>query len=358
MNKKDIQDDDQVIDVESISVVEKDIEILPDDLENRIKIIKKQNNALMMIMDELLELNIDYGIVPGVDKPFLWKTGAQQLGLVFKLRPVFTIISPEIDWNKDPIFVKYEVKCQIFNKETGVFLGEGMGACNNYERKYKYYWEYPENGEKYRAVFEDPLDKQNTLLKMAEKRAQVNAVLTVTGASRLFTQDDDLVPPQNNKGKGKNRKVEALDDPGEYIVPFGFSKGEKLKDVNDSTLKWASGLNPSNKQGAELKANALKFLEIKNGNGKNNNGSSDNNNEAAKSNETTTKRELTDREKEIEEIIGDNKESKKDLYDYLSYFKVKKIDDLSDGQYEDLKNLLKQINSSNFDPGNISLPFE
>lgn len=165
----------QVIDVSNVPVGREEIEILPDDLDGRINIIKKQNNALMKIMDELLEPEVDYGTVPGVDKPFLWQSGAQQLGLVFKFRPVFEIINSTIDWNRNPIFVSYEVKCQLYNKETGVFLGEGVGSANNYERKFKYYWKYPKNGEKYREVFEDPLDKQNTLLKMAKKRAYVDA---------------------------------------------------------------------------------------------------------------------------------------------------------------------------------------
>ena len=38
-------------------------------------------------------------------------------------------------------------------------------------------------------------DLWNTVVKMAEKRARVDAVLAVTGASALFTQDVEDVPP-------------------------------------------------------------------------------------------------------------------------------------------------------------------
>ncbi|ADQ13572.1 phage recombination protein Bet [Halanaerobium hydrogeniformans] len=60
--------------------------------------------------------------------------------------------------------------------------------------------------------------------------------------------------------------------------------------------------------------------------------------------------ELTDREKEIKKLIGSNKDLRKDLYSYLKEIKEKEkldkdknisIDDLSDSQYKQLKNILK-----------------
>ena len=59
--------------------------------------------------------------------------------------------------------------------------------------------------------------------------------------------------------------------------------------------------------------------------------------------------ELSDREKEIKKIVGDNKDLRKDLFTYLKEVKEKEgldkdkhisIDDLSDGQFKQLKNIL------------------
>jgi len=59
--------------------------------------------------------------------------------------------------------------------------------------------------------------------------------------------------------------------------------------------------------------------------------------------------ELSGREKEIKEIVGDNKNLRKDLFTYLREVKEKEgldkekhisIDDLSDGQFKQLKNIL------------------
>ncbi|SDD29765.1 phage recombination protein Bet [Halanaerobium congolense] len=59
--------------------------------------------------------------------------------------------------------------------------------------------------------------------------------------------------------------------------------------------------------------------------------------------------ELSEREKEIKEIVGENRNLRKDLYTYLREVKEKEgldkekhisIDDLSDGQFKQLKNIL------------------
>jgi phage recombination protein Bet len=59
--------------------------------------------------------------------------------------------------------------------------------------------------------------------------------------------------------------------------------------------------------------------------------------------------ELSEREKEIKEIVGDNKDLRKDLFTYLKEVKEKdgldkekhlSIDDLSDSQFKQLKNIL------------------
>jgi len=59
--------------------------------------------------------------------------------------------------------------------------------------------------------------------------------------------------------------------------------------------------------------------------------------------------ELSEREEEIKKIVGDNKNLRKDLFTYLRDVKEKEgldkdkhisIDDLSDGQFKQLKNIL------------------
>jgi hypothetical protein len=74
-------------------------------------------------------------------------------------------------------------------------VGSGVGSCSTLESKYRYKKDYQT-----KAKYENPdiADVYNTCLKMAKKRALVDATLTATGASDFFTQDveDGGIPPE------------------------------------------------------------------------------------------------------------------------------------------------------------------
>ncbi len=118
----------------------------------------------------------DYGIIPGGNKPTLFKPGAEKLNAVFGLSPLVEINNRIEDW--DASFVAYEVKVTLLNKRTQMIEAEGVGSCNSRERKYKN---------------QDAANVANTILKMAKKRALIDATLSATRASGMFTQDlEDL----------------------------------------------------------------------------------------------------------------------------------------------------------------------
>lgn len=118
----------------------------------------------------------DYGIIPGGSKPTLFKPGAEKLNAVFGLSPLVEINNRIEDW--DSGFVAYEVKVTLLNKRTQGIEAEGVGSCNSRERRYKN---------------QDAANVANTILKMAKKRALVDATLSATRASGMFTQDlEDL----------------------------------------------------------------------------------------------------------------------------------------------------------------------
>ncbi|HEX9996444.1 MAG TPA: hypothetical protein VGB45_04815 [Abditibacterium sp.] len=118
----------------------------------------------------------DYGIIPGGSKPTLFKPGAEKLNAVFGLSPLVEINNRVEDW--DASFVAYEVKVTLLNKRTQGIEAEGVGSCNSRERRYKN---------------QDAANVANTILKMAKKRALIDATLSATRASGMFTQDlEDL----------------------------------------------------------------------------------------------------------------------------------------------------------------------
>lgn len=220
--------------------------LLTIDWEARIQEAKMQNDGLMKLMSELLKDGVDYGKVKGVARPFLHQPGAQQLALVFQFAPKFVLISSTIAFERDPIFISYEFKCELYHRDRGTFLGEGVGAANNYERKYRYRTDYK---TREKVDFEDPLDYQNTILKMAKKRAYVDAICNVTGASRLFASEEDLLEP-TTPGEGNGEKG----DPGETLVPFGKNKDKPLKELSTPDIQWLMSKAKSDKLKADCEA--------------------------------------------------------------------------------------------------------
>jgi len=297
------------------------VDILPPDIMERIEEAKKQNQALMLLMKELLQEGVDYGRVKGVPKPFLHQPGAQQLCLIFKMRPVFEKIDSILDFDREPAYISFEYKCKLYHRESDMFLGEGVGSANSYERKYRYLKDGTE--------VKDPLDKQNTLVKMAKKRAFVDAVLNVTGASRLFTQDEDLMDEYDVEQTTENGKQ----DPGEVVLTFGKHKGKKLKDIPDHYLQWVA----KNSKDEKMKKTAQEYL--------NNKQKSNGTNQKPK-NGKKPERELTEREKEIKDLIDNDTEKRQIVIDFLrtianSEGKEKiSIDELSDDEYAELLALI------------------
>jgi hypothetical protein len=189
-----------------------------------------QTTAIQQCMSAVMKVDEHYGTIPGTPKPSLWQAGADKLLLLFWLRPEFTTM----DRTVTPELIMYEIKCTLKHRRTGEEWGEGMGACNSMEKKYSHQtkvkicprcampaiirgkeeygggWLCFKKKEGCGAKFLDDdtaitdqagqtaaagvADLQNTILKMAAKRAKVAAVLAATAASDIFTQDlEDLV---------------------------------------------------------------------------------------------------------------------------------------------------------------------
>jgi len=122
-----------------------------------------------------------YGTVPGCGaKMVLLKPGADVLAMTFRLVPQFAVTRADLpDGHRE-----YDVTCSMFSA-GGVMLGQGVGSASTMEKKYR----YRKDMDGKRAENEDIADCYNTVLKIAKKRAHIDATLTVTGAADLFTQD-------------------------------------------------------------------------------------------------------------------------------------------------------------------------
>jgi hypothetical protein len=204
---------------------------------------KRQLDHVHGVMKQVMVEGEDYGTIPGCAKPCLLKAGAEKLSLTFRLVPRYT-------GEREPVELgnghrEYVIHCSLFNSQ-GDALGEGLGSCSTMESKYRYrtgprestgkpvpkeywdkrnsdpkgaqellggkgfcvhkgesgVWEVCVQGEKVENP--DIADQYNTVLKMAKKRAYVDAVLTRTAASAIFTQDIDDRDEKTAEGETKN----------------------------------------------------------------------------------------------------------------------------------------------------------
>lgn len=165
------------------------------------------HTEVAQLIAKALTKDTDYGVIPGAGtKPTLLKPGAERLVKAFGCVARYHIVETERDHNFPVSYTKrkkvwankfkgdraftwaeehgmaeglyrYVVRAEIVRLDASEVVGDGLGSCSTMETKY----------------VDRPRDCENTVLKMAQKRALVAAVLNAFGLSDRFTQDvEDL----------------------------------------------------------------------------------------------------------------------------------------------------------------------
>jgi len=212
--------------------------------------LAEQVQKIQHYMSKVMKEDEHYGVIPGTQKPTLLKPGAEKLCLAFRLDPDYEIIR-EI---REKGFIAYTVKCLLNHIMTSQQIATGIGSCNSRETKYRYrsqstgkpvpkdYWQDRDpallGGSQYTArkkdkqwlIFEqiendNPWDLDNTLIKMACKRALVAATLNATAASDIFTQDIEDMPSDVINGEVVEEKPQS--ESKTTPQPPKAKKGEK-----------------------------------------------------------------------------------------------------------------------------------
>lgn len=152
--------------------------------------VRQQVNQLQYLMSNVLKQGEHYGVIPGTKgKPSLLQPGAEKICLMFKLVPRYRVEKTQLPGGHREV----EVTCTLYQRGSDVVEGEGMGSCSTMESKYRYRKKWV-NGSPVREENTDIADTYNTVLKMAKKRALVDAVKSTTAASDIFTQDVEDLP--------------------------------------------------------------------------------------------------------------------------------------------------------------------
>lgn len=172
--------------------------------------VRAQVNLMQDVMQEVMQKDTHYGVIPGTKQPSLYKAGAEKIMSTFRLAA-----DPEVEQIGVDGEIHYRVKVRIL-AASGQFLGAGIGECSSSEEKYAWraalcdeefdvtpesrrrikFAKYQGKVEKKKQIRTNPADVSNTVLKMAKKRGLIDGVLTVTAASDLFTQDIEDLPEE------------------------------------------------------------------------------------------------------------------------------------------------------------------
>jgi hypothetical protein len=213
-----------------------------------------------------------YGKIPGTGKdakPTLLKPGAEMLCANMGLNPSGSDAEPPVrdllgkDHGGEP-YILYRRVCKIYrqigpHENDRMIVGQAEGLCSSWETKYRY-----RNGQRLcpkcgkpaiipgkeeyvkpngdgaflcfkkkdgcgatfnradRAITDQVVGKvpnpdvaelENTLLKMADKRAFVAATLVATGCSDIFTQDLEDNLPDDGQGGAIDAEFTPVNDP-------------------------------------------------------------------------------------------------------------------------------------------------
>jgi len=170
--------------------------------------IQRLQAGLLHLARHALVKDVDYGTIPGTQKPTLYKPGAHNI-----LR--YCQVSTEVDVEdlSTADAVRYRVTV-TGRTPDGIERGQGIGECSSAEEKYHWRkavcdqewadtpadrrrvkWRKGDRGPwSQQQIMTDPPDVANTVLKMAHKRAMVALALQMPGASAIFTQDVEDLP--------------------------------------------------------------------------------------------------------------------------------------------------------------------
>jgi len=148
--------------------------------------LTRQSQAVQQLLGTVLTKGRHYGVVNSGDKPTLLKAGAEKLALGFGLAPEFEGERMPVDLGEG--HREYVMICRLRSLSSGLVVCSGLGSCSTRESRLQA--RFSTEGNNPGACL---ADVYNVVLKQAKKRALVDAVLTATAASDLFTQDlEDL----------------------------------------------------------------------------------------------------------------------------------------------------------------------
>ena len=216
---------------------------------------------MQAVVQKTLKNGQDYGEIPGTNKPTLLKPGGEKICMLFGLNPEYDFLQTTEDYEKE--FFSYNIRCTLYR--NGQAVAQGVGSCNSKEKKYRFmnvdvvpenYIGYQEEitdkygRVRYKINNTDVCSLVNTILKMAKKRAFIDAVLQVASLSEVFTQDledmKDFIQQEQNA-------TLTIEQAKNIKLNFGKYKGTSLIDLAHKDTNYCDWLYTNEKTDPVIK---------------------------------------------------------------------------------------------------------
>lgn len=248
--------------INALSIIET-VEI--DNIANTMAKIQQMQN----VVKKTLKKGHDFGEVPGTSKPTLLKPGGEKICMLFGLNPEYEFLQTTEDYDKE--FFSYNIRCTLFRNRQPV--AQGVGSCNSKEKKYRfvnvdtipetYIGQSEEYTDKYGRVRykinnPDICSLVNTILKMAKKRAFIDAVLQVASLSEVFTQDIEDMGDFMQQEQDATLTIEQAKN---LKLSFGKYKGTSLIDLVHKDSNYCDWLYGNEKTDPVIKKALQMILE-------------------------------------------------------------------------------------------------
>jgi hypothetical protein len=220
--------------------------------------------------EERTRLEVDWGTIPGVDKPFLKQPGAEKVLFWLNLRPTYTKREVELPGGHLEIIAS----CKFYSKKTKEEVFEGPDcSCSTMESNYRFRWADVDKDKKPPEAEQDRLkrigfgrfrrkaiwvhgkktgeewvwqervenpnihDERNKVRQIGEKRALVKGVRNMGAMSEIFTSDpsewnipDDDDDPRNDQDYTESgRRIVTAEGKTPSGKPVGYQPEGSLE---------------------------------------------------------------------------------------------------------------------------------
>lgn len=333
-------------------------------LENKKQVIKNTvaKNANKQEFEMFMHLAKTYQLDPFQKEIFFWKYGGDTTIMtsrdgylkIANRHPQFDGLVSDVVREKD----NFEKTEQGVKHQYGTKRGTITGAYAMVYRKdrsypvyvYAPYGEYKANKKVWKQY------PSAMILKVAESMALKRAfsISGLVSRSEMHAQEepqnDYKTYPEQEQKPPKQESEEDVTDVtpdtngsiADYEIPFGKHGGKKLSDIPNGYLEWVrDDMDATNEAGEQAQEKITQYLSE---------------DKEEKGPEPKEERKLTEREKEMKELIDGDKELRKEMFNYMSEYDTVKLDGLDEQQFNDLVSYFKNIKKpDDFDrPENIA----